>query len=136
MIAASVYHLSLLAGVHKWLPAAEKAREALSTSGTTVATPGFSSSSGGMQTALSGLMHFTSTGLLTPVVNPEDFTSQGPQSPEGQGFVVEMQAAWNAWVQGGSKGANSAMGLTLWRTRSVWASSVLAALAAGVLLLW
>lgn len=50
-------------------------------------------------------------GWLTPVVNPEDWSSSGAQSPEGQAFVVEMQAAWQDWVAKGSPGANAAQRL-------------------------
>jgi len=31
-------------------------------------------------------------------------------SPEGQAFVMEMQAAWRDWVEAGSKGKNGAVG--------------------------
>lgn len=46
---------------------------------------------------------------LTPVVNPHSYGVQGRESPEGQAFVVEMQAAWRDWVNDGSKGANGAL---------------------------
>jgi hypothetical protein len=51
---------------------------------------------------------FDPSGWLTPVVNPEDWSSSGSESPEGQAFVVEMQAAWQDWVAVGSPGVNSA----------------------------
>jgi hypothetical protein len=78
-----------------YLPLAEKSRKALS------ATDPNNSSR---------LVHFTSEGWLTPVVNPDDFPNQGSNSPEGQAFVVEMQAAWRDWVVDGSKGENGAIG--------------------------
>lgn len=43
---------------------------------------------------------------LTPVANPYSYSHQGTESPEGQAFVVEMQAAWGDWVAQGSPGAN------------------------------
>jgi hypothetical protein len=55
-----------------------------------------------------GMLHFTSDGWLTPVVNPESYGAQGSESPEGQAFVLEMQAAWQDWEANGAKGANSA----------------------------
>ncbi|KAG7097619.1 hypothetical protein E1B28_004952 [Marasmius oreades] len=91
LLASTVYRLSLLRGVHRYLPSAENSRKAL-----------FASSSNG------SLEHFTSDGWLTPVVNPHAFGEQGAHSPEGQAFVLEMRAAWKEWVEDGSKGANSA----------------------------
>jgi hypothetical protein len=95
LLASTVYRLSLLWGDHSHLPLAEKSRKALS------ATDPNNSSQ---------LAHFTSTGWLTPVVNPNEFPNQGSQSPEGQAFVVEMHAAWRDWVANGSKGKNGAVG--------------------------
>ncbi|KII90447.1 hypothetical protein PLICRDRAFT_38994 [Plicaturopsis crispa FD-325 SS-3] len=60
-------------------------------------------------TAVAGLAHITAEGWLTPVVNPHSYGSEGSMSPEGQAFVVEMQAAWRDWVAAGSPGANSAI---------------------------
>lgn len=57
----------------------------------------------------SALQHFTTDGWLTPVVNPYQFSAQGSQSPEGQAFVLEMQAAWRDWVTAGSPEANGCM---------------------------
>lgn len=41
-------------------------------------------------------------------MNPYSYTTQGSDSPEGQAFILEMQAAWRDWEAGGAKGANSA----------------------------
>ncbi|KAJ6496689.1 Six-hairpin glycosidase [Mycena vitilis] len=57
---------------------------------------------------LTGLTHFTDDGWLTPVVNPHQFGVEGKNSPEGEAFVLELQAAYNEWVAGGSVGANAA----------------------------
>ncbi|KAF7338289.1 hypothetical protein MVEN_02054300 [Mycena venus] len=57
---------------------------------------------------LSGLLHFTDDGWLTPVVNPHQFGVEGQNSPEGEGFVLELQAAYNEWVAEGSPGKNAA----------------------------
>jgi hypothetical protein len=62
---------------------------------------------------MSNFVHFDINGWLTPVVNPYDTAVQGSQSPEGQAFVVMMQAAWNDWVTNGSKGANAAVRLSV-----------------------
>ena len=64
-------------------------------------------------------MHFTSDGWLTPVVNPLQWGVEGSESPEGQAFVLEMQAAWRDWVAGGSKGVKNsgvkvAVGMLWW----------------------
>ncbi|KIK55319.1 hypothetical protein GYMLUDRAFT_175753 [Collybiopsis luxurians FD-317 M1] len=91
LLASTVYRLSLLRSVHHFLPTAEKTRNAL-----------FASNS-------SGLEHFTSQGWLTPVVNPDSFGAEGTESPEGEAFVLDLQAAWTDWVKDGSKGANGAM---------------------------
>ncbi|KAG6908570.1 hypothetical protein DXG01_004128 [Tephrocybe rancida] len=98
LLASTVYRLSLIRGTHTYLPFAERTRKALSAANT-------DSSSN------SSLQHFDADGWLTPVVNPHSYGQQGSQSPEGQAFVVEMQAAWRDWVADGSKGANGATGL-------------------------
>jgi len=54
------------------------------------------------------MLHLTSEGWLTPVVNPYAYPLQGSYSPEGQAFILEMQAAWRDWVADGAKGTNSA----------------------------
>ncbi|KAF9255369.1 glycoside hydrolase family 105 protein [Marasmius fiardii PR-910] len=92
LLASTVYRLSLLRGVHRYLPKAEDSRKTL-----------YTSSNGQLQ-------HFTGDGWLIPVVNPHSFGEEGSQSPEGQAFVLEMDAAWKDWVEDGSKGANSARG--------------------------
>jgi rhamnogalacturonyl hydrolase YesR len=93
LLASTVYRHSLLRNVHHYLPMAEKSRQAL-----------FTTNSDG-----STLAHFTSDGWLRPVVNPDGFGSEGSDSPEGQAFILDMQAAWTDWVNDGSKGANSAL---------------------------
>jgi hypothetical protein len=69
---------------------------------------------------MSNLTHFDSNGWLTPVVNPYNIGVQGSQSPEGQAFVVMMQAAWNDWVNAGSTGANDAPHLTVPSGMLLW----------------
>lgn len=96
---STVYRLSLLRSVHVHLPLAEKSRKALT-------APANASSSSN-----SSLAHFTADGWLTPVVNPLNFVAQGTESPEGEAFVLEMQAAWRDWVADGSKGANGGRSL-------------------------
>ncbi|KAJ7046793.1 Six-hairpin glycosidase [Mycena alexandri] len=79
------------------------------TSGSATATSPSSASASPSPSAapLTDLVHFTSDGWLTPVVNPHQFGVQGSDSPEGEAFVVSLQAAYNEWVAGGSVGANA-----------------------------
>lgn len=77
----------------------------------------------------SGLDHFTAQMALTPVVNPHEYgrelllpatteaasvnttSSDGlSESPEGQAFILELQAAYEEWVARGEPGKNSAAG--------------------------
>ncbi|KAI9462083.1 Six-hairpin glycosidase-like protein [Boletus coccyginus] len=89
LLASTVYRLFLLWGVDTHLPHAELSRERLSGSAD-----------------ISGLRHFTSDGWLTPVVNPYAYPYQGQDSPEGQAFVISMQAAWQDWVADGARGVS------------------------------
>lgn len=41
------------------------------------------------------------TGVLRPVVNPNAYPYEGTESPEGQAFILLMEAAWRDWVGGG-----------------------------------
>ncbi|KAG8737056.1 hypothetical protein FRC10_008607 [Ceratobasidium sp. 414] len=84
LLAASTYHLSLVSGVHTHLPSAEHVRGIIST------------------------QHLDSSGWLNPVVVPNSFHDPGQQSPEAEAFVLQMHAAWEDWVEDGSKGANAA----------------------------
>lgn len=95
LLASTVYRLSLLSGVHKHLPSAEKSRTTLSSSNS------------------SGLVHFDQDGWLRPVVDPYNVGAAGSKSPEGQAFVVMMQAAYNDWEQDGSKGGGTRLALSL-----------------------
>ncbi|KAF8129060.1 Six-hairpin glycosidase-like protein [Boletus edulis] len=91
LLASTVYRLSLLLGVHTYLPEAESARKRLSSFNGT-----------------SGLLHFTRDGWLTPVTDPYAYPFQGQDSPEGEAFVISMQAAWRDWAAAGAVGANVA----------------------------
>ncbi|WVW86366.1 hypothetical protein I302_108410 [Kwoniella bestiolae CBS 10118] len=51
--------------------------------------------------------YINSTGYLTQVVNPYDFSKQGTYSPEGQSFVVMAYAAYKEWDSLGRKGSTS-----------------------------
>jgi len=75
------------------------------------------------------LQHFTSSGWLTPVVDPYMISEQGTTSPEGEAFVLEMTAAWKDWVAAGSPGANGCL-----RVSVGWAWAV--TLGTGVVLHW
>jgi len=89
LLASTVYRLSLLWGVHTHLPHAELSRKSLSSSA-----------------GISGWRHFTNDGWLKPVVDPYAYPYQGQDSPEGQAFVIAMQAAWRDWVADGARGAS------------------------------
>ncbi|WVQ66675.1 uncharacterized protein L199_004863 [Kwoniella botswanensis] len=51
--------------------------------------------------------YVNSTGYLTQVVNPYDFSKQGTVSPEGQSFVVMAYAAYKEWDSLGRRGSTS-----------------------------
>ncbi|KAH7922253.1 hypothetical protein BV22DRAFT_1094989 [Leucogyrophana mollusca] len=121
LLASTVYRLSLLWNTHTYLPLAEQSRKALSapfgaeisitttpskTSITSSAPSSTSSSPPSSTSSTPNMLHFTSEGWLTPVVDPYSYGSEGQNSPEGQAFVLEMQAAWRDWVADGAKGAN------------------------------
>ncbi|KZT34675.1 Six-hairpin glycosidase [Sistotremastrum suecicum HHB10207 ss-3] len=89
LLASTVYRNALLTGQHRHIPSAEISRKAL-----------FGTNSDG------SMAHFDGEGWLTPVVNPENTGVQGSKSPEGQAFVVELEAAWSDWVNAGSPGVN------------------------------
>ncbi|KAG2043990.1 Six-hairpin glycosidase-like protein [Suillus americanus] len=119
LLASTVYRLSLLGNIHTYIPLAEQARKALLASAgtivsvtTTSTTPAPSTASTALPatgTTMPGLLlHFTPEGWLTPVVNPYSYDEQGSNSPEGQAFILELQAAWRDWVTDGAQGANSA----------------------------
>ncbi|KAJ7774595.1 Six-hairpin glycosidase-like protein [Mycena maculata] len=131
LIASTVYQAALLVNDHSHLPNAEKCRQALyasGTSGSSSSSPSSSPSSSSLSSSspspasttspaasasatiapLTDFVHFTSDGWLTPVVNPDSFGVQGQNSPEGEAFVLEFQAAYSQWVAGGSVGASAA----------------------------
>lgn len=119
LLASTVYRLSLLGNIHTYIPLAEQARKALLASAgtivsvtTTSTTPASSTAPTALPatgTTMPGLLlHFTPEGWLTPVVNPYSYDEQGSNSPEGQAFILELQAAWRDWVTDGAQGANSA----------------------------
>ncbi|KAI6111803.1 Six-hairpin glycosidase-like protein [Pisolithus croceorrhizus] len=127
LLASTVYRLSLAWGVHKYIPLAELSRKALSApagsavnisaAGTgTVSVPSSTATStasapsaSSTATGTPGLLHFTSDGWLTPVVDPYSYADQGQDSPESEAFVIAMQAAWRDWVADGAVGANGAV---------------------------
>ncbi|KAJ7709893.1 Six-hairpin glycosidase-like protein [Mycena rosella] len=119
LLASTVYRVSLLWNDHSHLPNAEKCRQALFASGPSGTSSSSSPSSAPASATspaaspsatvapLTDLSHFTNDGWLTPVVNPHQFGIQGQDSPEGQAFVLSLQAAYSEWVAGGSVGANA-----------------------------
>lgn len=45
----------------------------------------------------------STTGVLRPVVDPLNYPNEGTMSPEGQAFVLIMEASWRDWVDGGGE---------------------------------
>lgn len=74
--------------------------------------------------------HIDSDGWLTPVVNPHSFGNEGEHSPEGQAFVLMMQAAWSDWEAAGAPG-NDAVGL---RHHEPWGMLVVMVICFAVML--
>lgn len=110
LLTSTVYRLSLMSNIHKHIPTAEVSRNALYSSTSSISS----------NTSMSNLAHFDSNGWLMPVVDPYNVGVQGSKSPEGQAFVIMMQAAWSDWAKNGSMGANACphlavpFGLLLW----------------------
>jgi hypothetical protein len=106
LLASTVYRLSLLTGKNTaYIPQADRTRLAL-----------FSSTSTSTSTMVfSNTPHFTSDGWLTPVVDPDQISKEGTESPEGEAFVLMLYAAWKDWVEvmgnkTGSSSSNSSSG--------------------------
>ncbi|KIJ06485.1 hypothetical protein PAXINDRAFT_182676 [Paxillus involutus ATCC 200175] len=144
LLAGTVYRLSLLWGVHKYIPLAELSRKSLSSPAganvnisilatvkpsTTTTSPSPTSSSASASSSTPDMLHITSDGWLTPVVDPYAYPYQGQYSPEGQAFVISMQAAWRDWVNDGSKGSSSRRGMS--HAMGAWA-----VLLTGTLVAW
>ncbi|KAF8501212.1 Six-hairpin glycosidase-like protein [Gautieria morchelliformis] len=108
LIAAATYRLAVLTHTLHNIPNAEKSRKSLSDGSHVSIIYGRLVLSLRLTPRSHTHGQFDPNGWLTPVVNPEDWSSSGSESPEGQAFVVEMQSAWQDWVAAGSPGANSA----------------------------
>ncbi|KAH8105379.1 Six-hairpin glycosidase-like protein [Cristinia sonorae] len=108
LLASVTYRHALLNKVHKNLPSAEQSRLAISSK------------------------NFDSDMWLQPVVNPHSFGQAGSKSPEGQAFVVEMQAAWKDWIAVGAPGANAAGRAVVGAGWTLWAG----ALGVGYFTIW
>jgi hypothetical protein len=110
LLAATVYHLALLTGNKTFIPQAERTRAALfaanGTSAPSSSSSGSSSnsSSASASSAFTHTPYFTTSGWLSPVVDPLNVGSEGSQSPEGQAFVLMLYAAWRDWDAVSSNG--------------------------------
>jgi len=102
LMASAVYRLAVLSKVVTKVPDAEQLRE------TVFSTVAGSNSSGS---------HIDDQGWLLPVVDPLDFASLGNKSPEGESFVLLLNAAYQDWVKSGSKGERGAAS-GRWRIRT------------------
>ena len=79
------------------------------------------------------MLHFTSDGWLTPVVDPYDFSDQGQTSPEGQAFILAMQAAWRDWAMERSQKAKVKTNDAVDTLSPSGSRMIVQALAAGIL---
>lgn len=43
-------------------------------------------------------------------MNPNSYTQEGTQSPEGQAFLLLMEAAWRDWIGGGGVSSDVVVG--------------------------
>lgn len=122
LMASSVYRLAVLSKCYTHLPAAELFRSALinNTASTSITLPSPRNDTVGID----------KDGWLTPVVNPLSFAVVGSQSPEGESFVLLMEAARSDWVSKGSKGIKGAASR---RTTSSFFSAGAALLLGGTL---
>ena len=101
LLATTVYRQALISGTTTHIGDAEFIRRKLwaptSGEGNDFADP----------SSVDGLVHYTSDGWLTPVVNPNNFALEGEESPEGQAFSVQLYAAYNDWLANGAPGAGT-----------------------------
>ncbi|KAI0052773.1 hypothetical protein FA95DRAFT_1553040 [Auriscalpium vulgare] len=157
LIASTVYRLALLTGTHHYIPQAEKIRQTLfsasssnarraygyplypradsspapSSTATSPSSPASSSAAAEPSaSAFASAAHFSEDGWLTPVVNPDNYGTQGSDSPESEAFVLMLHSAWRDWAAAGSPGANGAGALVAGRTGV--GAGLLAALVAAV----
>ncbi|WRT70037.1 uncharacterized protein IL334_007031 [Kwoniella shivajii] len=77
--------------------------------------------------------YINSTGYLTQVVNPYDFTKEGTYSPEGQSFVVMAYAAYKEWDSLGRKGSNAGKDDPLGSSSSALKQFALPGISAGLI---
>ncbi|GAA5837983.1 hypothetical protein JCM11251_006816 [Rhodosporidiobolus azoricus] len=101
LMIASTYRLAALASEHSELSSSAPSAQALSTAESAYLT--LTSGSGD---------HISSSGVLSPVANPMEYSSQlqnvdsdggGNISPEGEAFILNMEAARRDFIQEGGK---------------------------------
>jgi hypothetical protein len=151
LLAATVYHLALLTGNKTFISQAERTRAALFASNGTSApsSPSSSppssssnSSSAPASSAFTRTPYFTTAGWLSPVVDPLNVGSEGSQSPEGQAFVLMLDAAWRDWnaASNGARTSSATPGPSIpfralvgfWNYRYSWGGSCGAGLVLAV----
>lgn len=125
-MASSVYRLAVLSKKYNNIPAVETFRSILinNTASTSITLPSSSNNTVGID----------KNGWLTPVVDPLSFAVLGSRSPEGQSFVLLMEAARSDWADKGSKGQKGGTSKRLSASSSFGAlvlGGLLAATAAG-----
>jgi hypothetical protein len=94
-LASTVYRAAKLFNQKTYIPYAERSRKALSASASSPPSPSNSSTNVVLFPAQA---HFTTDGILTPVVDPFAVGVKATTvSAEAQAFVVQMHVAWKDW---------------------------------------
>ena len=108
LLASTVYRAASLLQQNAYISYAERSRQALSAP---APAPSSSLNSTSSESVLfPAYAHFTTNGVLHPVVNPYAYGAQATSvSPEAQAFVVQMHVAWKHWKasSGGGGGMES-----------------------------
>ncbi|KAF8292370.1 Six-hairpin glycosidase [Clavulina sp. PMI_390] len=99
LMASSVYRLAVLSKKYAAVPHAESFYSTLVSN---------TDSQTNSNTNSNNTVRLDTNGWLTPVVNPTTFSTLGSESPEGESFVLLVDAARSDWVSKGSAGKTGA----------------------------
>ena len=101
-LASTVYRAAKLLDQKTYIPYAERSRKALSAPASSPPSPSNSTSF----VLFPAQAHFTTDGVLTPVVDPFAVGAKATTvSAEAQAFVVQMHVAWKDWKPQKASGA-------------------------------
>ena len=93
-LASTVYRAAKLLNQKTYIPYAERSRKALSAPASSPPSPSNSTTN----VVFPAQAHFTTDGVLTPVVDPFAVGVKATTvSAEAQAFVVQMHVAWKDW---------------------------------------